>query len=132
MDHKWPKSTVFIRLLYKAKTIFKNCSQIVLGGEHGINKYIKHKKDKKSEGGKKNGWNFSEPKEAEPKTKKFGENTYHSCCKEYSKYKNTMNTLRTPEECTCQTPNTTLKTDDLKLELNDELRSLLLVYQKNF
>ena len=64
--------------------------------------------------------------------KKAGDKTYHWCHKDHGLHKKPMWAIHTPEEHTVQTPKPSPKTDEATLELNDELRSLLEVYQRDF
>ena len=77
-------------------------------------------------------WKLTGPKKGEPKTKKVGDNAYHWCHKEHGAHKKPIWALYIPEEHTGQTSNPPHKTDELTLELNDKLRSLLSIYQRYF
>ena len=96
--------------------------------EKATRKGVELRKERNLKGIRKYIWKLVGPKKGEPKTKKIDNKTCHWCYKEHGFEKKPMWSLHTPEDHKGHTPKTRPTTDDdVNLELNDELSSLLSV-----
>ena len=83
-------------------------------------------------------WKYEAPKKGETKTKEVKNKTYHYCTKSHGKEGKPMWTLH--KECdhkgftgsTHKTYSSNKRDPEVKLELKDDLRSLISVYKTDF
>ena len=133
LEKKWltqdPKSVAVSTFFSKASALLEKNE-----GKKGNDK--SRKLNKQHKGGKSKHehkpWKHVAPKDGEPRSKVVDGKTFHFCHKPHGKEQKPMWSLHKPEDHEDWKPQSTPKEEDVKLEFNDDLKSLLSAFKKDF
>ena len=124
-----PKSVAFSTFVSKALALLEKRDGKKGNAKSG-NSNKQHKGGKSKHEAKP--WKHVAPKDGEPRIKVLDGKTFHFCHKPHDIEQKPMWYLHKPEDHKDWNPKSTPKEEDIKLEFNDDLKSLLSVLKKDF